>query len=52
MILSLRPIAKNRQLSRRLISAGIFSFALSWNEWIDAPAFIQSSEKKSVPVAS
>jgi len=29
-----------------LISAGIFSFTLSWNEFIYALAFIQSSEKK------
>src|SRR5688572_22428941 len=35
-----------------LISAGIFSFTLSWNEFIYALAFIQSSEKKTVPVAS
>jgi multiple sugar transport system permease protein len=34
-----------------LISAGIFSFTLSWNEFIYALAFIQSSEKKTVPVA-
>ena len=31
--------------------AGIFSFTLSWNEFIYALAFIQSSEKKTVPVA-
>ena len=34
-----------------LISAGIFSFTLSWNEFIYALAFIQSGEKKTVPVA-
>lgn len=34
-----------------LISAGIFSFTLSWNEFIYALAFITSSEKKTVPVA-
>ena len=34
-----------------LISAGIFSFTLSWNEFIYALAFIQSAEKKTVPVA-
>ena len=34
-----------------MISAGIFSFTLSWNEFIYALAFIQSSEKKTVPVA-
>ena len=34
-----------------LISPGIFSFTLSWNEFIYALAFIQSSEKKTVPVA-
>ena len=34
-----------------LISAGIFAFTLSWNEFIYALAFIQSSEKKTVPVA-
>jgi multiple sugar transport system permease protein len=34
-----------------IISAGIFSFTLSWNEFIYALAFIQSSEKKTVPVA-
>ena len=33
-----------------LISAGIFAFTLSWNEFIYALAFIQSSEKKTVPV--
>jgi multiple sugar transport system permease protein len=34
-----------------LISAGIFAFTLSWNEFIYALAFIQSSEKKTLPVA-
>ena len=34
-----------------LISAGIFSFTLSWNEFIYSLAFIQSSENKTVPVA-
>jgi multiple sugar transport system permease protein len=34
-----------------LISGGIFAFTLSWNEFIYALAFIQSSEKKTVPVA-
>jgi multiple sugar transport system permease protein len=34
-----------------LISAGIFSFTLSWNEFIYALAFIQSSANKTVPVA-
>ena len=34
-----------------LISAGIFAFTLSWNEFIYALAFIQSTEKKTVPVA-
>ncbi len=33
-----------------LISAGIFAFTLSWNEFIYALTFIQSSEKKTVPV--
>ena len=33
-----------------LVSAGIFAFTLSWNEFIYALAFIQSSEKKTVPV--
>jgi multiple sugar transport system permease protein len=33
-----------------LISAGIFSFTLSWNEFIYALAFISSSENKTVPV--
>ena len=34
-----------------LISAGLFSFMLSWNEFVYALAFIQSSEKKTVAVA-
>jgi multiple sugar transport system permease protein len=34
-----------------LISAGIFAFTLSWNEFIYALAFIQSSENKTIPVA-
>jgi multiple sugar transport system permease protein len=34
-----------------LISAGIFSFTLSWNEFIYSLAFIQSSANKTVPVA-
>ena len=34
-----------------LISAGIFAFTLSWNEFIYALAFIQSSQNKTVPVA-
>ena len=34
-----------------LISAGIFAFTLCWNEFIYALTFIQSSDKKTVPVA-
>ncbi len=34
-----------------LISAGIFAFTLSWNEFIYALAFIQSTDKKTVPEA-
>ena len=34
-----------------LISAGIFAFTLSWNEFIYALTFISSAEKKTVPVA-
>ena len=34
----------------RLISAGIFAFTLSWNEFIYALTFISSSEVKTVPV--
>ena len=33
-----------------LISAGIFAFTLSWNEFIFALTFISSSEVKTVPV--
>ena len=33
-----------------LISAAIFAFTLSWNEFIYALTFIQSSENKTVPV--
>ena len=33
-----------------LISAGIFAFTLSWNEFIYALTFIQSSEQKTVAV--
>src|SRR5438270_10481675 len=33
-----------------LISAGIFAFTLSWNEFIYALTFISSSEPKTVPV--
>ena len=35
-----------------LISAGIFSFTLSWNEFIYALTFISSSENKTVPVGA
>jgi multiple sugar transport system permease protein len=34
-----------------LISAGIFAFTLSWNEFIYALTFISSTENKTVPVA-
>ncbi len=34
-----------------ILSAGIFAFTLSWNEFIYALAFIQSAENKTVPVA-
>ena len=34
-----------------IISAGIFSFTLCWNEFIYALTFIASSDKKTVPVA-
>jgi multiple sugar transport system permease protein len=34
-----------------LISAGIFAFTLSWNEFIYALTFISSAENKTVPVA-
>jgi multiple sugar transport system permease protein len=33
-----------------LISAGIFAFTLSWNEFIYALAFVSSTEQKTVPV--
>ena len=33
-----------------LISAGIFAFTLSWNEFIYALTFISSSENKTMPV--
>lgn len=33
-----------------LISAGIFAFTLSWNEFIYALTFIASSENKTIPV--
>ncbi len=33
-----------------LISAGIFAFTLSWNEFIYALTFISSSEEKTLPV--
>ena len=33
-----------------LISAGIFAFTLSWNEFLYALTFISSSESKTVPV--
>jgi multiple sugar transport system permease protein len=33
-----------------LISAGIFAFTLSWNEFIYALTFISSTEQKTVPV--
>ena len=34
-----------------MISAGIFAFTLSWNEFIYALTFVSSSEVKTVPVA-
>ncbi len=34
-----------------LISAGIFAFTLSWNEFIYALSFIESTQNKTVPVA-
>jgi multiple sugar transport system permease protein len=34
-----------------LISAGIFAFTLSWNEFIYALTFVSSSEMKTAPVA-
>jgi multiple sugar transport system permease protein len=33
-----------------LISAGIFAFTLSWNEFVYALTFIDSSEEKTIPV--
>ena len=33
-----------------ILSAGIFAFTLSWNEFIYALTFISSSEVKTVPV--
>jgi multiple sugar transport system permease protein len=33
-----------------ILSAGIFSFTLSWNEFIYALTFVSSSEVKTVPV--
>jgi len=33
-----------------ILSAGIFAFTLSWNEFIYALTFISSSETKTVPV--
>src|SRR6202451_3447414 len=35
-----------------LISAGIFAFTLSWNEFIYALTFISSSENKTVPIGA
>ena len=35
-----------------LISAGIFAFTLSWNEFVYALTFISSSENKTVPVGA
>ena len=35
-----------------LISAGIFAFTLSWNEFIYALTFISSSENKTAPVGA
>ena len=35
-----------------LISAGIFAFTLSWNEFIYALTFISSSENKTMPVGA
>jgi multiple sugar transport system permease protein len=35
-----------------LISAGIFAFTLSWNEFIYALTFISSSENKTIPVGA
>jgi multiple sugar transport system permease protein len=33
-----------------ILSAGIFAFTLSWNEFIYALVFLSSPEKKTVPV--
>lgn len=33
-----------------LISAGIFAFTLSWNEFLYALTFISSTEKKTIPI--
>ena len=33
-----------------ILSAGIFAFTLSWNEFIYALTFVSSSEVKTVPV--
>jgi multiple sugar transport system permease protein len=35
-----------------LISAGIFAFTLSWNDFLYALTFISTTEKKTVPVAT
>lgn len=35
-----------------MISAGIFAFTLSWNEFIYALTFISSSENKTIPVGA
>jgi len=35
-----------------LISAGIFAFTLSWNEFVYALTFISSSENKTIPVGA
>ena len=34
-----------------ILSAGIFAFTLSWNEFIYALVFISSPERKTIPVA-
>jgi multiple sugar transport system permease protein len=33
-----------------ILSAGIFAFTLSWNEFIYALVFLSSSEQKTIPV--
>ena len=33
-----------------ILSAGIFAFTLSWNEFLYAPVFLSSPENKTVPV--